>query len=171
MKENKNELFLKMLPQETERLIIRRCNICDVDMLLKMDHQEETQKFLGGIKNKTREERIAFLKKKVRMLTVCLKDNTPIGFTGLSVDDNNCGKIGYIFDYDYWNNGYCTEACRKLLDIGFNKLNLDKVVADTVTSNNSSKRVLEKLGFKLDRVREDTNFVDYSIKNSEYKNR
>ena len=61
----KNKLFISLLPLETERLIIRKTSIEDVNMILKMDKQEETQKYLGGIKNKTREERITFIEKKL----------------------------------------------------------------------------------------------------------
>ena len=152
----KNKLFISLLPFETERLIIRKTSIDDVDMILKMDKQEETQKYLGGLKNKTREERIAFIEKKLTkfdnglagQLTVCLKDNTPIGLIGLNInEEENIGDIGYIFDRDYCNKGYCTEACKKLVDVGFNEINLKAINADTVDGNNSSKRVLEKLGF------------------------
>ena len=170
----KNKIFISLLPFETERLIIRKTIVEDVDMVLKMDHQEETQKYLGGIKNKTREERIIFLKKKLEkydkglagQLTVCLKDGTPIGLIGLSInDENNTGGIGYIFDYDYCNKGYCTEASKKLLEIGFNELNLDSISADTVEENMSSKRVLEKLGFKYKDsfIKDSTTFLLYTI--------
>lgn len=163
---NKNELLINMLPIETDRLIIRKTSIKDVDMLLKMDKQEETQKFLGGIKSKTKEERIKFLKSKKTSLTVCLKDETPIGITGLKVlEEKNCGSIGYIFDYDYCNKGYCTEACKKLIDIGFNELNLDYIIADTVEGNNSSIRVLEKLGFKYksSEIKDGVDFLNYIL--------
>ncbi len=152
----KNKMFISLLPFNTERLIIRKTSIEDVDMILKMDKQEETQKYLGGIKNKTREERLTFIERKLEkydkglagQLTVCLKDGTPIGLIGLNInEENNTGVIGYIFDYDYCNMGYCTEACQKLLEVGFNTLNLKSISADTVDGNGSSKRVLEKLGF------------------------
>ena len=56
----KNKLFISLLPFETERLIIRKTSIEDVDLILKMDKQEITQKYLGGIKEKSKEERIVF---------------------------------------------------------------------------------------------------------------
>ena len=62
---DKNNIFIKMLPLETERLIIRKTDIKDVSMILKLDKQEVTQRYLGGIKNKTKEERIEFLNKKI----------------------------------------------------------------------------------------------------------
>lgn len=184
----KNEKFIRMLPLKTERLIIRQTSVEDVDMLLKMDKQEITQAFLGGIKNKTREERIDFLERKVNKfkdgiagsLTVCLKNGIPIGISGLSIDeDNNIGKIGYIYDYDYTHKGYCTEACKKIIDVGFKELKLNKICADTVQGNESSIRVLEKLNFKLEGTRRQTaydkinkiyrDFLDYGLLSDEYK--
>ena len=129
---------------------------------------------MGGIKNKTKEERIVFLKKNLEkydkglagQLTVCLKDGTPIGLIGLNINEkSDIGEIEYIFDYDYCNKGYCTEACQKLLEIGFNRLNLKSISADTVEGNESSKRVLEKLGFVYQEsfIKDSTTFLLYTI--------
>ena len=185
----KNEKFISLLPIETERLIIRPTSTEDIDMILKMDKQEVTQKYLGGIKNKTREERIAFLEKKASKfkdniagsLTIVLKEtNIPIGFIGLSIDDNNNNaEISYIYDQEYTNKGYCTEASKKLLEIAFKKLELKKVYADTIEGNISSVRVLEKLGFKhegtrrkqayLKEMNEYYDFLDFGLLIDEYK--
>ena len=170
----KNKIFISLLPFKTKRLIIRKISIEDVNMFLKMDKQEKTQNYLGGIKNKTREERIAFIEKKLEkydkglagQLTVCLKDETPIGLIELSINEkNNTGEISYIFDFDYCNKGYCTETCQKLLEIGFNKLNLKSISANTVNENASSKRVLEKLGFiyQYSFIKDSTTFLFYTI--------
>ncbi len=173
----KNKLFISLLPFETKRLIIRKTSIKDVNMLLKMDKQVETQKYLGGIKNKTREERIEFIKNKLSkydkglagQLTVCLKDGTQIGFIGLTIDEEkNIGEIGYIFDYDYCNRGYCTEACQKLLEIGFNQIYLKCICAETDERNESSKKVLERLGFvyQYSFIRDSISFLFYTINNT-----
>ena len=154
-----------------------------------MEKQEITQRYLGGIKRKTKEERIRFLEKKTNKfnegiassLTITLKNGTPIGFLGVKIDEaNNKAELSYIFDYEYCKKGYCTETCEKLLDIGFNILNLNKIYADTIDGNDDSKRVLEKLDFKLEGVRrqavliDSTNeykdFLDYGILRSEYNN-
>lgn len=183
----KNKKFISILPLKTKRLIIRPTSIEDIDLILKMDKQEITQAYLGGIKNKTREERIKFLQKKeakfadgiVGSLTVCLKDGTPIGFCGFDIDDvNNSAEISYIFDYDYCNKGYCTEACEKIINVGFSKLKLNRIYADTIEDNNSSKRVLEKMNFKHEGTRREAvyieslkiykDFLDFGILKSEY---
>ena len=111
------------LPIETNRLIIRKISLDDMNLILKTDKQEITQKYIGGIKNKTKEERLKFLEKIINdknnlSLTVSLKDNTPIGLIGINISDNR-GNLSYLFDYDYTNKGYCTEACKILIDICF----------------------------------------------------
>jgi len=185
----KNEKLIAMLPLETERLIIKPTSVEDIDMILKMDKQEVTQKFLGGVKNKTREERIKFLEKKASKfadniagsLTVYLKEsNTPIGFTGLDINENdNNAEISYIFDEDFTGKGYCTEASRKLLDVAFDVLDLNRIFADTIEGNIASSRVLEKLGFSHEGTRRKQvfvkefdrycDFLDYGILKDEYK--
>lgn len=140
--------LIDLLPINTERLILRQTCRDDVDLILKMDKQEETQKFLGGIKDKSREERIEFLDKKNKngnSLTVFL-DVIPIGFVGLNVNDKS-GEISYIFDSDYVGKGYATECVLKLIDIGFNELRLDYIYANTLEDNIASKKVLLKTGF------------------------
>lgn len=184
---NKNEMFIKLLPLETKRLIIRPTSTEDIDLILKMDKQVETQIYLGGTKNKSKEERLSFLEKKVNKfkagymssLTICLKDGTSIGFCELNInEDNNTAELSYIFDFDYCNKGFCTEACSVLIKVGFEKIKLNKIHANTLDENESSKRVLEKLNFKPEGVRKkkvdkkENNqpliFLNYELLNNEY---
>ncbi len=184
----KNKQFIDLLPIETERVYLRPSGVEDVDLMLKMDKQEETQEFLGGIKDRSREERMELLEKKHKkfdeeiasQLTVCLKDGTPIGFTGLKIDEkNNSAELSYLFDVDYTKKGYCSESTRKLLDIAFNILDLHRVYGDTVEGNINSKKVFERFGFKLEGTRRDAayddkkgvyrNFLDYGLLKDEYK--
>ena len=63
----------ELLPIYTERLKIVKTSIEDIDLILKMDKQEDTQKFLGGVKNKSREERLEFLNKKENYLCLMMR--------------------------------------------------------------------------------------------------
>ena len=156
----KNKLLLSLLPLETKRLIINKTTLKDIDLLLKLDKQLITQKYLGGIKTKSKEERLAFFnKKKDRSLTIYLKDNTAIGFIELKID-NNSAELEYIIDYDYTNKGYCTEACKLLIEIAFSKLNINRIYASINKNNINSKRVLEKIGFKLAKT---ADFLEYEL--------
>ena len=49
---------------------------------------------------------------------------------------------------DYWNNGYATEAARRIVEFGFNGLELNRIGAKTLKRNTTSGRVLQKLGMK-----------------------
>ena len=167
MKKDKN--FIELFPLLTNRLIIRLSSINDVNLLLKMDKQKETQLFLGGIKNKTKEERLLFLEDKIskfNSFTICLKNDTPIGLINIIIKDNDA-EISYILDHDFINNGYCTEACKKVIDVLINDLEIDEVKAKIVNGNNSSKRVLEKLGFKFKNeiTKDSIKYKKYILKN------
>lgn len=150
----------ELLPIYTERLKIVETSIDDIDLILKMDKQESTQKYLGGIKDRSQEERIEFLKNKKNSLTVLL-DDIRIGFVGLKID-NNIAEISYIFDSDYVGNGYCSEVVKTLIDIAFNRLNLEKLYAYSKEENIASIKVLTKNGF----VNKDSNnkgFIYYEM--------
>ncbi|MEJ7825486.1 MAG: GNAT family N-acetyltransferase [Solirubrobacteraceae bacterium] len=58
--------------------------------------------------------------------------------------------LGYAFGRDYWGRGYATEAGRWVLAEAFGPLGLDHVVAITREANTRSRKVLGKLGFRLD---------------------
>ena len=167
-------MVLNNFSLKTERLKIRNIKIEDVDLLLKMDKQEVTQLYLGGIKNKTKDERIIFLENKINKykneqlipLTICLLDGKAIGFIEFKISKINA-EISYIFDVEYCNKGYCTEACKTLIHYIFNKLKIKRIFAKTIIDNNSSKRVLEKLGFKqINNNIEDLKFIEYELKNN-----
>jgi RimJ/RimL family protein N-acetyltransferase len=149
----------ELLPIYTERLKIIETSVDDIDLILKMDKQEDTQLFLGGIKNKSREERLDFLSRKKNSLTVLL-DDVRIGFVGLKINEDKA-EISYIFDSEYTGMGYCSEVVKVLVDIAFNKLNLNKVYADTKVGNIASIKVLTKNGFVEKESNED--FIYYEI--------
>ena len=63
--------------------------------------------------------------------------------------DKKTYSLGYALGSKYWNKGITTEAIRKIIKFGFNKLKLKKIVADNDDMNPASGRVLEKNGFKF----------------------
>lgn len=150
----------ELLPIYTERLKLIETSIDDIDLILKMDKQNDTQKYLGGIKNKSREERLEFLSKKKSSLTVLL-DNTRIGFVGLKINGDSA-EISYIFDGDYTGEGYCSEVVKELVNVAFNKLNIRKIYAYSKNENISSIKVLIKNGF-INKDSDNKDFMYYEI--------
>jgi len=57
-------------------------------------------------------------------------------------------ELAYGFRRDRWGQGYATEAGAACLEVGFDELRVDRVVADVDPANSASIRVLEKLGFE-----------------------
>ena len=81
-------------------------------------------------------------------------DGAFVGWCALSRwnPDHRSAAIGYVLDEAAWGQGYATEAARAVLQWAFDRLDLNRVQAETDTRNVASARVLEKLGF----VREGT---------------
>lgn len=75
-----------------------------------------------------------------------------IGRVGLDISDAVLreGRIWYILNRDHWGNGYMPEAAKALVDFGFEKLGLRRIVADVDPANQPSIRLLEKIGFRLE---------------------
>ncbi len=78
-----------------------------------------------------------------------------IGFIGLNYTDfpahfTPAIGIGWRIGSQYWCNGYATEGAKAVLDYGFNKINLEEIVAFTVPDNLRSIKVMERLGMLRD---------------------
>jgi len=59
---------------------------------------------------------------------------------------NKNGELGYWIGTEFWNNGYCTEACKCIVNYGFTKLNLNRVYAHHFSRNPASGKVLVNSG-------------------------
>ena len=63
--------------------------------------------------------------------------------------DKKTFSLGYAVGKKYWNRGITTLAIKKIINFGFKKLKLKKIIADNDETNPASGRVLEKNGFKF----------------------
>lgn len=63
----------------------------------------------------------------------------------LSIKDKKAG-IGYWIGEPFWSKGYCTEATAALIDYAFSKRRLVKLVAEHLSSNPASGKVMKKVG-------------------------
>lgn len=78
-----------------------------------------------------------------------------IGFTGLNVPVaalpfSPCVEIGWRFARHAWGQGFATEAARGALQVGFDQLALDEIVAFTAVGNLRSAAVMERIGMTED---------------------
>jgi len=56
--------------------------------------------------------------------------------------------LGYLLNRKYWNQGYITEATRKVIAFGFEQLGLHRIIASCDPANIGSYRVMEKIGMQ-----------------------
>jgi RimJ/RimL family protein N-acetyltransferase len=61
-------------------------------------------------------------------------------------------ETGYWLGLSFWNQGYMTEAVRRVTGFGFEQLGLNRVQATVFPRNPASARVLEKVGFRYEGV-------------------
>ncbi len=57
-------------------------------------------------------------------------------------------EIGWVFNGAYHGHGYATEAAMALLQYGFERLHLHRIIATCQPENVASWRVMEKLGMR-----------------------
>lgn len=89
-------------------------------------------------------------------------DDDPVGMVSLFEEDDIAGTatIAYWVVPDEQGNGYCTEGLGLLCDHAFGDRRLNKLRADVLTTNDGSRRVLEKLGFVEEGVLREEKFAD-----------
>lgn len=69
------------------------------------------------------------------------------GFNRWTLPDRYAA-IGYDLAQSAWGHGIMTEAVGAMVYFGFERLDLNRIEAETMLDNGASIRVLEKLGFQ-----------------------
>lgn len=79
-----------------------------------------------------------------------------IGYILFNVFDDSVYEIGWIFNKNYWRQGYAYESCKAVIDYAFNELDAHKIFTETIDSV-KSVGLMKKLGMQLERIqRSDT---------------
>jgi RimJ/RimL family protein N-acetyltransferase len=75
-----------------------------------------------------------------------------LGSVGLYVrpEDTDQAMLGYVFRREAWGRGIATEASRAIVAMAFDVLGLRRVWASCDPDNTGSRRVLEKVGMKIE---------------------
>jgi RimJ/RimL family protein N-acetyltransferase len=83
-------------------------------------------------------------------LAIALKGrpNDLIGVIGARLGENGRPFIGYWLGTGHWGNGFATEAAQALIDAVFTFTDAQEIDADARVINPSSRRVLQKCGFR-----------------------
>lgn len=97
----------------------------------------------------TRDALDYFIKKSIAY-AVCLADSGKVIGHALfnqlpPPDEEGVYEIGWIYNRNYWRNGYAFEAAKALIDYGFQELKLHKICAETIDPV-KSVGMMKKLG-------------------------
>lgn len=77
----------------------------------------------------------------------------PMGICGLIYRSNlQETDIGFALLPQYWGQGYATEAAKAVLQYGYHKLKLSRIVGLTSASNLTSINLLSKLGLQFEKT-------------------
>jgi len=143
---------------ETERLILRPWNMGDVDILYELAKDPHVGPPCGWNPHENIKESKEVLEDILindYTFAVVLKETGElIGDISLMPycesrfpENENQGEIGFWLGYPYWGNGYIAEACKRIIQYGFEDLELERIWCAHNMDNHNSKRVQEKSGF------------------------
>lgn len=151
-----------MLYLETERLMLRDYAPADEDAYIRLKSDPDTMYYLQDIQiHSPAEGRTDFQNvledlssadRRFYFFRMELKStHEQIGSIGYTVTQNTpIGKlagVGYFTFPKFWNNGYTTEALKKIIAFAFEQNNVYRLTTGCLKENTASEKVMQKCGF------------------------
>lgn len=155
-------LFPKKFPElKTARLSLRMVYDSDAALVFRLYSDARVMQFRGEavFREKTQAEQLIFqwrkrfaLENGMRWAIVLRATEKMIGSIGFKQiqQQHLRADLGYELDPDWWNRGIMTEAIKAVSDFGLNEMQLHSIEANISPDHLASRRVLEKIGFKLE---------------------
>ncbi len=151
---------------ETQRLQLKEIQEYHAEDILKIRSNEITNRFVKRNSPKNNYDALQFIltiKERIQnnqafYWGISLKDQPNlIGTICLwnFSEDRMVAEVGYELLPDYHRNGIMSEALKAVLNVAFNDLHLQEIVAMTHKLNENSKVLLLKHGFMLEDGRND----------------
>ena len=148
---------------ETDRLILRHLTTDDAEFVLELLNDPSFIRYIGDKQVRTLEDARAYVLNGPAKsyetygfglnLVELKSDRTPIGICGLLKRDTLPEPdIGFAFLPAYWNRGYAFEAAAAVMRHARETLGVDLVLAITTPDNESSAKLLNKIGLRFERL-------------------
>lgn len=157
---------------ETERLILRRVSLGDVEPAFKnWVNDERVTRFLTwqphGDESVTEEVFKSWVgsyeKKDFYQWVIVPKYlGEPIGtISGIRPnDEEKIIEIGYCIGYDFWGKGYTAEALKKVLAFLMDDVGYETIYAKHASANPNSGKVMQKAGMNYKWMKEKADVVN-----------
>lgn len=149
------------LPQQTERLMLRRFTEADLDRFLAYRHDPVVARFQSW-SMLSEDEAIAFIHEMSTVpigipgewfqIAIALQQsNQLIGDIGIQVSEHDAAtvEIGFTLHREEQGKGYAREAIQALLRSLFQSGNITRVIGITDSRNHPSINLLTRLGMNL----------------------
>ena len=159
---------------QTERLNLRELTLDDAPFILTLLNEPSFLRFIGDKKVRTLEAARQYLlngpmasyaHQGFGLNLVELNDShTPIGICGLlKREELPDPDIGFAFLPDFWGKGFAYEAAVAVMNDARERLKLNRVLAIVNPDNDASIKLLERLGMKFERDKDDVKVfaIDY----------
>ncbi|MBQ8849679.1 MAG: GNAT family N-acetyltransferase [Clostridia bacterium] len=174
-KERVCAVFSSIPTLRTERLILRRMSVRDVDDMFDYASRESVTEYLLWEPHQSKrytEDYLRYISTRYNLgdfydwAVVEAQSGRMIGTCGFTRFDlpNNSAEIGYVLNPDFHGNGYATEAAAKVMEFGFCELGLHRVEAKFMQGNAASLHVMEKLGMTFEGYRRDGMLVKHKYR-------
>ena len=143
---------------ETENLILRKFKEEDVEYFFKrVGGSKNVTKYMLWQPHKSLKESRESIEKVISQYEsgkcyawgIALRsDDSIIGRIDLLRfnETESCCSFAYMLGEDFWGKGYGTEALKAVLKYAFEKMDMKKVIADHMSENVASGRVMKKAG-------------------------
>lgn len=121
------------------------------------NQREYLGKWLSWVeKNQAKKDSFEFLKTSIlfnnggqKLTTFIFHENKLVGSVAFVKINkgNRAAEIGYWLSQNKQGKGIMTQACKRLIKYGFEKMNLHRIEINVATENSKSLAVPQKLGF------------------------
>ena len=141
----------------TKRLLMRKPLIEDIDQFYSILKEEAVGKWLAKSRGMSKGEAKDYIIQLIShweqydfgvWLLVNRNTGELLGHCGLrKIDETGEIEIMYLLDPEHWRNGYALEAAEASIKYAIETLNVTRIIARVKVANESSKKLLRKLGF------------------------
>ena len=134
----------KIIVAESERLILRRYNKEDIRDLFEYLSDKEVVKYepYKPLSFDEAKENLEWRIGTDEMIAVELKNSHKmIGNVYMGKREFQALEIGYVFNRNYWGNGYAAESCKALIQQAFSN-GVHRIYAEYDPNNKNSWKLL-----------------------------
>ncbi|MFD4931638.1 GNAT family N-acetyltransferase [Peribacillus butanolivorans] len=157
------DIYGQLPTLETERLIMRKINMKDAEDMYAYASDSEVSRFVTWEPHRS----LSDTKDYIQFVLQNYEDNK-LAPWGIEYKDNGefigtidfvswhlnhqIAEIGYVLAPQYWGNGIITEAAKKVIEFGFENMNLVRIQARCFVDNLGSERVMQKSGMSFEGI-------------------